>query len=104
MRLIDADKLEYRVMTECNPFGKPTLEFESGIKVMGMIEDAPTIDAVPVVHGEWIHTHTQNSYWTECYKCSVCGEEDELMFGNGAINYCPNCGARMDGKENANDD
>ena len=41
--LIDRDRLEYRVMAETNPFGKPTIEYESGIKVMQMIEDAVTV-------------------------------------------------------------
>lgn len=47
-----------------------------------------------VVHAYWIHTHTQNSYFTECYKCSACGYEDEIMMG--ANKYCAECGARMD--------
>ena len=42
-RLIDADALFRKVKTECNPYGKPTIEFESGKKVLEMIENAPTI-------------------------------------------------------------
>lgn len=47
------------------------------------IENAPTIDAVHVVHGQW-----------NGYVCSVCGVSSEY----GSENYCPNCGARMDGE------
>ena len=49
-----------------------------------------------VVHAYWIHTHTQNSYFTECYKCSACGYEDEIMMG--ANKYCAECGACMDAR------
>ena len=42
-RLVDADALFRKVKTECNPYGKPTIEFESGKKVLEMIENAPTI-------------------------------------------------------------
>lgn len=42
-KLIDADVLYRRVKTECNPYGKPTINFDDGNKVMGMIEYAPTI-------------------------------------------------------------
>jgi hypothetical protein len=57
------------------------------------IVDAPTIDAVEVVHGRWKFNRgaapNEKSYF-----CSVCtdGESD---YGND--NYCHNCGAKMDG-------
>ena len=43
MRLIDADALFRKVKTECNPYGKPTIGFEDGKRVMSWIEHAPTI-------------------------------------------------------------
>ncbi len=49
MRLIDADALIRRVKTECNPYGNPTIEFESGKEVCDMIINASIVDAVPVV-------------------------------------------------------
>jgi len=45
MRLIDADALYIWVKTECNPYGKPTLDFESGKKVLSMIDRMPTIES-----------------------------------------------------------
>lgn len=56
----------------------------------------PTIDAVPVRHGEWID-ESLGYHWYG--KCSVCGEEYNVDSWYGSFNYCPNCGARMDGKE-----
>jgi len=32
------------VKTECNPYGKPTLEFESGKKVIEHLEQMPSAD------------------------------------------------------------
>ena len=59
-------------------------------------EDAPTVDAVEVVHGWWEYNRGAAPY-EKSYYCSVCigGESD---YGND--NYCPNCGARMDGDGN----
>lgn len=49
MKLIDADVLHRKVKTETNPYGKPTIDQDSGVKVLEWIDKAPTIDAVPVV-------------------------------------------------------
>lgn len=48
-RLIDADALHRKVKMETNPYGKPTIDYDSGVKVLEWIEQAPTVDAVPVV-------------------------------------------------------
>jgi rRNA maturation endonuclease Nob1 len=54
----------------------------------------PSVDIQPVKHGKWKHIAGMNS------KCSVCShyfpvtEFDSRPFD---INFCPNCGARMDG-------
>ena len=48
-RLIDADALHRKVKMETNPYGKPTIDYNSGVKVLEWIDKAPTIDAVPVV-------------------------------------------------------
>ena len=54
------------------------------------IAEAPTVDAVEVVHGRW-RCHGDCGV-TEC---SVCGWSIEEYVGDYA--YCPNCGAKMDG-------
>ena len=48
-RLIEADTLHRKVKMETNPYGKPTIDYDSGVKVLEWIEQAPTVDAVPVV-------------------------------------------------------
>ena len=47
-RLIDADALHGKVKMETNPYGKPTIDYDSGVKVLEWIDKASTIDAVPV--------------------------------------------------------
>jgi hypothetical protein len=52
-----------------------------------------TVDAVEVVHGRWVMKETMiRSPFAKNAYCSVCLEET-----NYAYNYCPNCGAKMDG-------
>ena len=57
-----------------------------------LIDDAPTIDAVSVVHGEWKH---DGSVWTYRFNCTNCGYH---LLGK-QTNYCPNCGAKMKGAD-----
>lgn len=76
------------------------------------IDDAPTIDAVPVVHGEWITTEETewDIYPFKKKTCSVCDCKIDHTFMLGCMDYfddrgtvfhyCPNCGARMDGGKN----
>lgn len=69
--------------------------------VLSDIEDFPEADVQPVVHGRWEEVH----HWFEDveYSCSVCGcyalykglTNDQIC-----SEYCPNCGATMDGDNN----
>ena len=53
-----------------------------------IIEEQPTLDLAPVVHGEWDFIGDYDS------RCSVCGEE-YCIGPNEDYNFCPNCGADM---------
>jgi rubrerythrin len=55
------------------------------------ILEAPAADVEPVRHGEWIPTGEETMFSREV-KCNQCGIK--LL---GEPNYCPNCGAKMDG-------
>ena len=75
-----------------------------------VINSAPTIDAVEVVHGRWMtdiydmktyETKTvafdnwlhSNAYCSVCKTHALCnGHEEDVP-----SKYCPNCGAKMDG-------
>ena len=65
--------------------------------LLKIIKQAPVIDAAPVVHGRWI---TRKGKWFAYFQCSVCGEKISYPSADGKAltNYCPNCGAKMDGE------
>lgn len=53
-------------------------------------------DLVPVRHGKW----KKIGVWGRVYRCNQCGnflDFDGVNAGRGAANFCPNCGAKMDG-------
>ena len=49
-------------------------------------------ELAPVVHGTWVPT--ESPFMNECEDCSVCGYR--TVWGH-RYNYCPHCGAKMDG-------
>lgn len=55
-------------------------------------ENAPTLDAAPVRHGRWLKG-MMPTYGG--WKCSLCNKAMVLP----KPNYCPNCGAKMDGEK-----
>ena len=60
-------------------------------------DEFPTADVAPVVHGKWIEDHD----YLKCPECGVMVKWDFTFFDIGNWNYCPNCGAKMNG---GNDD
>ena len=95
-RYIDAEELRRRVKEKTNPYGKPTLDYESGVKVLNMIDNAPTADVAPKIEGEWV----QSEDWEYDYRCSSCGNDAlEGRYGNNDLctKFCPCCGAHMKG-------
>lgn len=65
-----------------------------------MVNVIPSADVVEVKHGKWIeypHFNFEGSYSGANYKCSNCHFDD--IYDLEDMNYCPNCGAKMDGKE-----
>ena len=43
VRLINGDALRRKVKRESNPYGKPSIDFESGKRVIELIDSQPTI-------------------------------------------------------------
>ena len=64
-----------------------------------LADSIPAADVAPVVHARWIHSRYEDcSEQFELVKCSQCNHEAYAMaiYVHGG-NYCPNCGAKMDG-------
>lgn len=64
------------------------------------LETFSTTDVAPVVHGRWIDNGANGYKWA--FICSRCGYVDGHPFDD-RHNFCPDCGARMDGDSNAFD-
>lgn len=102
MRLIDADALKSKMdgyWGRCQRIRKPRNgETAVFLDIKAAVEAQPTVDAEPVRHGKWCEG-------TECYSddfivCSVCGEAFNVLDNDTyRFDYCPKCGARMDGDE-----
>ena len=57
------------------------------------ISELPAADVVPVRHGRWVEKEKYT--FGIMYDCSLC--EDRILDNGHPWNYCPNCGAKMDG-------
>ncbi len=110
MDLIDVNKLKSDIEKESDPYGYPTITYTDGKRVIELIDKLPIIhiddttlniqcelaklkpindfEITFVRHGEWV---MNNPYAIKI--CSLCGYGQSY----GAENYCPNCGAIMDG-------
>ena len=67
-----------------------------------VIDAVPTADVAPVKHGHWeSNEYLAGIHMTRCSECKTefYIQDLEEISGDGFINFCPNCGARMDGSE-----
>ena len=91
MRLIDADAL----FKEISSFSIETSIaygfgfYEAIRRISKVIANSPTIDTVK--HGKWV------SDIVGVTKCSVCKHQAYFLRGYELFDYCPYCGAKMDG-------
>ena len=103
VRLIDANAIEMamneRYMALVGEYGHYDHYTEGYGDALYAVENAPTLDAVEVVHGRWLKGTKSlcSGSIIAGHCCSVC---DEFNVKNS--NYCPNCGAKMDGDGNGN--
>lgn len=81
-------------------YGSDREKYDAWDEIIDALENIPSADVAPVVHGEWLRADDDwNSLTT--IQCSLCSEEwcfetdDDVSLLN--YKYCPNCGARMDG-------
>ena len=63
-----------------------------------ILKGLPSADVAPVVHGRWIDGHCIDyDKYIKCSKCCSMVRLDSFFNYIGDWNYCPNCGAKMDG-------
>lgn len=68
-------------------------------EILSSMQGLHPADAAEVVHGEWVKKTADYVYY---YACSECGEPVlKSQWGHDFFSdYCPNCGAKMDGDGN----
>ena len=70
-----------------------------GAAAMEIVAATPAADAAPVVHGRWDdsgrYTFPSGNAAVRCTNCGCALTESEYRLNNW--NYCPVCGAKMDG-------
>ena len=64
--------------------------------VNNIIDNAPTLDVKPVVHGKWQRNFSRPNVFADLFwHCSNCGYKASYTYADIYYNYCPNCGADM---------
>ena len=99
MRLIDAEALKTKIQkikAEALEHGFAP-ESVCGDILLNFLDNAPNIEAKPVVHAHWEKQNYIDMYYTEVH-CSSCGKR-VLAEHQKEYKYCPFCGAQMDEKE-----
>ena len=100
-RLIDANEfwnrlsnVVYDIFTVHEKDGQRTNTASVGYyteTIQEVLKRTKTVDAVEVLHGRWILQE-------DGYHCSNC--DIQAIYTGVKLNYCPNCGAKMDGDGN----
>ena len=83
-RLIDADVLKKDL----------TRFYDGEVVARKLIDEQPTVDAVPVVHAHWIRHENADivdGYLVPNFECSECHS-----WKKDDSDYCPDCGAKME--------
>ena len=101
-RFIDANNLIEEIREErcynCRNFKDMKCDYCGTADYIYMIEDMPTADVAPVVHGRWEEASDGDGIVCPFCRTDFC----TIIYDTEYFNYCPNCGAKMDEKENDN--
>ena len=90
MRYIDAEQIVSKLFSVTITTDLYGQGMSAGIdQALRIIKEQPTADVAEVKHGEWICLEAEIGY----FACSEC---DHRIL-RAECNYCPNCGAKMDG-------
>ena len=100
-RLIDARYLTSQMYLICEVCQTENIFIDA---IIDEIDNAPDVDAVEVVHGRWNESDWIGTKVRGFMACSNCNVMIPTAENNRycllRLNYCPNCGAKMDGDGN----
>lgn len=71
---------------------KRLLHIEYAYAAEQLLDEIPAADVAPVVHGRWVTHYRSGTPVAEGYVSTCCD-----MWNNRKSDFCPNCGAKMDG-------
>lgn len=97
LKLLSAETVEakiIKVLVECMIKHRPLNEVSD--KVLCALHDIPAVDAVPVVHSKWKMVGADKRGRGGTFVCLDCDKCYPFT-----CDYCPNCGAKMDGEGDA---
>ena len=96
-RLIDANNLIEEIREErcynCRNFKDMKCDYCRTADYIYMIEDMPAVDVAPVRHGQWEEASDGDGIVCPFCRTDFC----TIIYDTEYFNYCPNCGAKMDG-------
>lgn len=93
---------KYIKASDCEKYFYEHLDDVHIAGAMNAIDEMPAADVAPVRHGHF----RRLTFSGDIIICSECKMAYNIFETNGAENfdYCPNCGAKMDGKERDEND
>lgn len=77
-------------------YGSDREKYDAWDEIIDALENIPSADVAPVVHGRWEYI-PQTLNTLSQLRCPFCGWWSLDPSIDGAYNYYPNCGAKMDG-------
>ena len=81
-------------------YGSDREKYDAWDEIIDALENVPTADVAPVVHGRWIEKKTAVGRYFECSNCGAHENKHTAIKGY----YCWRCGAKMDGGASNEDD
>lgn len=89
----------YGIADNTYRFGFGSYDYSQVLRWLEEYFEPIEADETPVTHGWWVDVGERYDDYDECFysvfKCSNCGITKEEY---PTSNYCPNCGAKMDGR------
>lgn len=91
LKNLEADKIHNA--EHCEPVAVQIMEY-----FIRYVKEFPAADVQPAKHGRWSECYTDSRLYSGI--CTVCSKASIRSIKENPLEYCPKCGARMDGDTN----